>query len=135
MAYEWSRELETGNAMIDSQHKQLIKAINDLLAACASGKGRAEMVHTIDFLSDYTAKHFGDEERLQMQHGYPDYANHKKYHDAFKIVVRDLGRQLKAEGATIPLVSKVNTSIGGWLINHIKKEDVKVAAHIKSKTK
>ena len=35
MAYVWSKDLETGNAMIDSQHKELIEAINALLAACA----------------------------------------------------------------------------------------------------
>ena len=32
MAYVWSKDLETGNAMIDSQHKELIEAINALLA-------------------------------------------------------------------------------------------------------
>lgn len=26
-----------------------------------------------------------------------------------------------------------NQAIAGWLLNHIKKEDVKVAAHIRSK--
>lgn len=31
MAYVWSKDLETGNAMIDSQHKELIEAINALL--------------------------------------------------------------------------------------------------------
>jgi hemerythrin len=134
MSYEWSRELETGNAMIDSQHKQLIKAVNDLLQACSSGKGRAGISSTIDFLTDYTAKHFGDEEKLQVRYCYPDMMNHKRYHDGFKTVVRELGLQLKAEGPSIQLVSKVNTSIGGWLINHIKKEDVKVAVHIKGKT-
>ena len=46
MAYVWSKDLETGNAMIDSQHKELIEAINALLAACATGKGRAEIAKT-----------------------------------------------------------------------------------------
>ena len=50
MAYVWSKDLETGNAMIDSQHKELIEAINALLAACATGKGRAEVAKTTKFL-------------------------------------------------------------------------------------
>ena len=33
MAYVWSKDLETGNAMIDSQHKELIEAINALARA------------------------------------------------------------------------------------------------------
>jgi hemerythrin len=135
MAYVFTKDMETGNSTIDTQHKQLFKAINDLLDACLEGKGRAALGSTLDFLSDYTAKHFADEEKLQMQSGYPDYANHKKLHDAFKITVRDLSQQLKAEGATIPLLGKVNSNIGGWLVNHIKKEDTKVAAHISAHKK
>ncbi|MDR0919217.1 MAG: hemerythrin family protein [Oscillospiraceae bacterium] len=132
MAYTFTPDLITGNAMIDSQHKELIKAINDLMVACSEGKGRAALDPTINFLKDYTAKHFGDEEQLQLKANYPDYANHKKLHDGFKAVVADLGNKLQREGATIVLVGQVNSNIGGWLLNHIKKEDVKVAKHIAS---
>lgn len=133
MAYDWTPDLETGNAVIDDQHKQLIRAINNLLDACSQGKGRNAMKSTTTFLYDYTSKHFADEEKLQILNQYPDYPNHKKYHEDFKKVVRDLMDQLDQEGPTIVLVGKVNSSIGGWLLNHIKKEDVKVAAHIRSK--
>jgi methyl-accepting chemotaxis protein len=128
----WSADLETGNELIDSQHKQLIEALGNLMDACSGGKGRAALAETMDFLEQYTAKHFGDEEALQKQYKYPDYANHKKLHDDFKRVVADLGRQLKAEGPTVALVGKVNANVGGWLVNHIKKEDKKVAAHLHS---
>lgn len=133
MPYAWSKDLETGNPSIDSQHKQLIEAINSLLAACSSGKGRSEIEKTTKFLMDYTSKHFKDEEVLQMKYQYPDYVNHKKYHEGFKQVVRDLSTQLANEGPSVVLVGKVNSNIGGWLVNHIKREDVKLAAHIKSK--
>ncbi|MEG0542614.1 MAG: hemerythrin, partial [Angelakisella sp.] len=33
MAYQFTKDLETGNPTIDTQHKQLIQAINDLLTA------------------------------------------------------------------------------------------------------
>jgi methyl-accepting chemotaxis protein len=130
--FVWSKELETGNELIDSQHKQLIEALGNLTDACSGGKGRAVLTETMDFLERYTAKHFGDEEALQKQHDYPDYPGHKRLHDGFKRVVADIGRQLKAEGPTIVLVGKVNTDIGGWLINHIKREDTKVAAHLRN---
>lgn len=133
MAYQWTKELETGNPTIDRQHKQLIEAINNLLDACAKGKGRDSLAPTAKFLQDYTTKHFADEERLQRESGYPDYVNHRRYHEEFKKVVADIVGQLKKEGPTIVLVGKVNRSIGGWLLNHIKRQDVKVAAHIRSK--
>ncbi|MDR0935427.1 MAG: hemerythrin family protein [Oscillospiraceae bacterium] len=132
MAYTFTPDLVTGNNMIDSQHKELIKAIDDLLNACNGGKGRAQLEPTLKFLSDYTNKHFGDEEKLQQQYKYPDCVNHKKLHDGFKQSVRILGDELRKDGPTVPLVGKVNAQIGGWLITHIKREDVKVAAHVKA---
>lgn len=132
MAYNWTGDLETGNQTIDEQHKQLFAAINDLLEACSKGQGRDKLKEITTFLYDYTAKHFADEEKLQIASRYPDYPNHKQYHEGFKKVVREIAAQLEAEGPNLLLVSKVNTSIGGWLINHIKKEDAKVAAHIRS---
>ncbi len=128
--YVFDSGLETGNSTIDGQHKILFDRINDLLDACANGKGRAEIAATLKFLEDYTKEHFDDEEVLQRESGYPDRVNHKKYHEGFKRVVHQLGEQLQKEGPTVALVGKINSSIGGWLVNHIQKEDVKVAAHI-----
>ena len=132
MAYPWKTQYETGNNTIDTQHKQLIGAINDLLEACSAGKGRQQIQTTSKFLSDYTKTHFSDEEQLQIKSKYPDYQNHKKYHDGFIKVVDDIVAQLDKEGPTIAMVAKINTTIAGWLLNHISKEDVKVAQHIKS---
>jgi len=132
-AYTWSDDLATGNSLIDAQHKELIGAINALIEACGSGQGRASLDRTMSFLSDYTAKHFADEERLQQQYKYPGYIDHVKLHDAFKAQVKALAKDLSEQGPTIVLVGKVNTAIGGWLLAHIKREDTKVAAHIKSR--
>lgn len=132
MAYTWSKELETGNEMIDTQHKQLIEAFNNLLEACTTGKAQTDLNKTMDFLIQYTVKHFADEEKLQRQYNYPEYENHKKLHEDFKLVVLDLAEQLKKDGSSISLVTKVNLNIGNWLRNHIKKEDAKIAVHIRS---
>lgn len=132
MAFTWSKELETGNAQIDAEHKNLIQASNNLLAACANGQGRAELNKTMDFLQEYTKTHFSHEEALQLKFKYPDYANHKKLHQSFIRTVADVSTRLKAEGPTVQLVGEINRMLGGWLINHIKREDVKVAKHIQS---
>lgn len=134
MAYAWTKDLETGNAAIDRQHHELIDAINNLLNACSKGKGRSEIGNTLQFLSDYITRHFADEEVLQKKFGYPDQVNHKKYHEGFKKSVRGIQEEFDKGGANIALVAKVNSAIAAWLINHIKKEDVKVAAHIRSKS-
>ena len=132
MAYAWNKKLETGNVTIDSQHKELIAAINELLDACAVGKGRAKIHDTSHFLLDYTKRHFAAEEKLQLQSRYPDYNNHKKYHDSFVADVQQIVAQLDVEGPTLNMVGKVNNVIAAWLIKHISTEDVKVAEHIRS---
>jgi len=135
MAYKWSDDLLTGNMQIDTEHKELIKAINDLLDACSKGKGRAELEKTVKFLSSYTKTHFAHEEVLQMKYNYPDYNNHKKYHKHFVEQVENIHKKLLTEGSNIVLVGEINSKVGNWIISHIKREDVKVAQHIKNKSK
>jgi len=131
MAYTWSNDLVTGNAAIDAQHKQLVTAVNSLLEACTGGKGRAALISTLEFLISYTLKHFADEEKIQLQCKYPDYENHKKIHESFKVTVSELAKQLHDEGPTVSLVAKVNSNLGKWLVSHIQREDMKIAAHMR----
>ncbi len=131
MKYQWSKDLLTGNAQIDKEHKELIDAINDLLDACSKGKGRNEIAKTVNFLVSYTRTHFSREEILQMKYKYPDYINHKKYHKQFVDTVLDIQKKLLSEGPSIALIGQINSKVAVWIINHIKKEDVKVADHIR----
>ena len=133
MAYNMTPDLLTGNELIDSEHKQLFDAINSLLDACSKGQGRTELEKTTKFLYDYTSKHFADEEKLQIQSRYPDYQAHKQLHEGFKKSVLEINKKIVDQGATIALVGEVNTLVAGWLINHIKREDKKLADFIKNK--
>jgi hemerythrin len=131
MPYEWDQSLETGDERIDKQHKQLVAAVNDLLAACRTGAAQEELLRTLDFLTGYTIKHFSDEEKLQQQYNYPDYLNHKRYHDDFKVVATQLVARAVQEGPSQDLAHEVQHCIGDWLVNHIKGDDFKLAAYIK----
>ena len=132
MAFSVTNDLITGNEMIDSQHRQLFKAINDFQDACSSGQGKDRVSATMKFLVDYTAKHFGDEERLQQQSNYPDQPNHKKLHEEFKSLVADLAKQQQNEKSTIMVLTKLSNSLGNWFVNHIMREDKRIAAHVRS---
>ena len=84
--------LITGNKMIDTQHKELIDRINKLLILCENEKpAKREAVETLDYLADYTEFHFGEEEKLQEEIGYPGIAEQ----DVYK-------RQLLLEGQMVP---------------------------------
>ena len=72
MAYQFTKDLETGNRTIDSQHQQLIAAVN-ALDACSKGAGRVQVQQTAQFLLNYTNQHFAAEEALQQKSRYPGY--------------------------------------------------------------
>jgi hemerythrin len=133
MAYLWDSSLETGHEKIDNQHKQLIAALNSLIEASAGGKGDVEIFKTLDFLTGYTIKHFSDEEKIQIEYEYPDYLIHKRYHDEFKVTVGEMTKQIQKEGPTEVLIGQVTNAIGSWLLNHIKGDDFRMAAYVKSK--
>jgi hemerythrin len=129
--YVWDESVRTGHELIDEQHKQLFAAINSLIKTCEEGRGSEELTKSLNFLNDYTIKHFFDEEQIQQKFKYPEYPHHKKLHDGFKATVRDMKVQLIMKGASPELVNEVRVKIGDWLVTHIKGNDIKLGAYIK----
>ena len=126
--YEWDSLLETGNTEIDEQHKEWVAHLNRLIVALREGKGKEEIIKTMDFLILYTVKHFAAEENLMLSHDYEDYYVHKRYHDEFKKTARGLIQQLVREGPSEKLVDSTISTIKNWLIHHIKSDDFRMAA-------
>jgi hemerythrin-like metal-binding protein len=131
-AFVWDTTFAVGHEFIDEQHRQLFSAINDLIRACSSGT-RADFDKSIAFLGNYVEKHFSDEEEIQKASGYPDYPHHRKYHEEYKNAVGKFAAKWLAAGPSEAVQQEVHMYIGGWLINHIKAQDVKLSAFIRSK--
>ena len=130
MKAEFDESLVTGNAMIDSQHKELIDKINKLLDSCETSKDKLVAVKTLDYLADYTEFHFGEEEKLQQSINYPGIAEHKKEHDKLRAVVQDLYTMLEEEeGPSDAFVEQVNRNVIEWLYYHIQGFDRSVAEY------
>ncbi len=125
MAYVFTKDLEIGEALVDAQHKELFRIMNELGAACSSGAGRQKIDCTLKFLQDYIEKHFRDEQNLHTQHQYPARVAHKQMHDAFARTTREMVLEYNKTGETIGLLAKVNANVGTWLVTHIKVEDRK----------
>ena len=127
----WSEDLETGNEAIDGQHKQLFKLTSDVVKACEENKRFEVLEDTLNFLASYTVQHFADEEALQVEHKFPGYENHKKLHDDFKNKVVELISLFKKDRESTDLLALVNSTVVRWLLQHIKREDFKIAEHIR----
>lgn len=129
MYYEFTDDLKTGNSIIDSEHRTLIKAANDALQAIKQGRGMLELESNVAFLASYTKTHFGNEGSLQDKYEYPDRRRHKLWHESY---IRDIEltyNRLQKEGTSPVLVSELVRRIN-ILITHIKEQDTKVAKHI-----
>ena len=130
----FNENLITGNDLIDEQHKEIIEKINKLVNTCENGTCQIESVKMLDYLADYTEKHFQEEEALQKAVEYPGLEEHKKRHDEFRVAVKELHEMLEEEEGTSPrFVKAVQDNVIDWLYRHIKGFDSSVATYINLK--
>jgi hemerythrin len=131
MALTWTPDLSVGIEMIDKQHQELFKRVNDLLAASGQGKGKDEIGNVVKFLESYVVFHFGAEERYMAQQAYPALAAHKQEHAKFLKDFAALKGEWQAQGASTSVVMRMHAWLGGWLRNHIGKVDKAIGAYMK----
>ena len=130
MSVTFDKSLETGNELIDQQHKELIDRVNKLLESCYMGTEKRTAIQTLNFLLDYTEFHFQAEEKLQEEISYPGIEEHRKQHADFKQAVSELHEMLEEEeGPSDAFVAAVNKNVIDWLYRHIKGFDRSVAEY------
>ena len=122
----WKKEFELGIPSIDNQHKKLLEIgnrINDLLKNHDDEDDNFDEIMTvIEELKEYTVYHFKTEEDLFLRYDYPEYAEHKREHDAFIDYVNsvDLSSIDENQGAFLKELLK---KIVNWVFNHIITTD------------
>lgn len=128
MYAEFTDDLVTGNEMIDTQHKELICKINDLLKSCEERSNQSGAARMLNFLADYTEYHFNEEEALQESINYPGIKEHKEKHEELRRTVQELHEMLtEEEGPTDAFAEKVSEKVRDWLYYHIQTFDRSVA--------
>jgi len=127
----WDDRLLLGNEQVDTQHKRLFELLNELVGQCLDGSNAEKLEETLDFLVNYTVSHFHDEESLQIQSKFPEYARHKQLHEDFKGTVGALTQRFMECGSSEELSNDVNKIVVRWLTGHIRQEDKKIGAHIR----
>jgi hemerythrin-like metal-binding protein len=130
--YKWDDSFVTGIKLIDARHMRLFEMVNRLLDACDQGRGQEELSKSLAFLINYTVKHFSEEEVLQQQYAYPGREVHRQIHENFKKAVGEFAREVNSKGPSHEMLEQIKTQVGSWLINHVRAEDIKMAAFLKS---
>lgn len=76
----WNKSDESGNILIDSQHKGLVTGANKLVDAINQKLGKEKYLHIINELLKEIMNHFADEEKLISSTKFPYVENHKLSH-------------------------------------------------------
>jgi hemerythrin len=124
--------MEVGVPKIDSQHRELVDRLNAVIALGTKSVSAEETQNTLDLLGEYIVKHFGDEEALQKQSGYPKYEWHKGQHQIYVGEFAKLKKEFAANGVSAKFTLDLNNSIINWIVRHIKTVDVEFGKHYRS---
>jgi hemerythrin-like metal-binding protein len=76
----WSTEYESGNGIIDTQHRVLFSQANEIVNAILDGQPKADVELLLDDLVQHVEQHFATEEALIEAAGTPGLAKHREVH-------------------------------------------------------
>jgi len=126
----WTDKFETGDAIIDSQHKTLIGYINRLEGLSHTTnfeRKEAEfIVNLVDFMEIYTVAHFNHEEGCMARHRCPAYQVNKNAHTQFLEFFAHFKRRFAAEGCRPDVLQELHDSCHDWIQKHILHIDIQL---------
>jgi hemerythrin len=121
--FTWSPEMSVGVELIDSDHKALIRLINELHDAFEDDDTPELPADTFDRLVEYIDHHFLREEAVMEACGYPNMDSHKMEHGRFTHEIRYI-RDRYVKGEETEAAEKLLYFLKNWLRRHILVEDM-----------
>ncbi|MGD9215006.1 MAG: bacteriohemerythrin [Desulfobacteraceae bacterium] len=123
MAYmNWDDKFSVGIEEIDTQHKNLIKMVNEFYGGVKADDNKA-MGALLTSLVEYTLHHFATEEKYMKKFNYPDTATHMKEHKAFTDKVSDVKERFGSGRLVLSL--EITNFVKDWIIKHVLGTDKK----------
>ena len=132
---EWTKDLAVGIEIIDRQHQELFRRINNLIIAIREHRCKSEIDGTITFLDDYARVHFAEEEKRMKEAGYTGIEEQRRDHRKYLAALADVKEQAalpRIQGATYELSVTVNQVVVDWIVDHIMKIDRKFGEFMRS---
>jgi hemerythrin-like metal-binding protein len=122
----WDDSLRTGVLVVDNQHQELFRQINSLHEAMLQGKAREEVAKLIQFLDNYTKRHFAEEERLMEERKCPVAEANKMAHRQLLERLGQLKTQFEQQKTGTTVTMEIYRLMSDWLVRHIKTIDLKL---------
>lgn len=137
MPLEWNQEkYTTGHAHIDEQHYQLFDGLNSLLIFLKDSTNidqpeeQEKAVELINFLGEYAATHFRDEEELFESSKHPLKEVNREAHQRFIAKYLEYKQELTAGAITRASLIKLHIFLQSWLVKHILQVDTALRDHV-----
>ena len=127
----WTPNLSVGISMIDDQHKMWFQKAEALFEAGKNNLAKEYVGELLDFLDDYTKKHFADEEKYMLSIQYPGYREQKDAHTAFIAQLNKIKSDYNSSGGNLMVILNANQMILDWLTKHISNMDKKIGEFAK----
>ena len=125
----WSKNYETGHPVVDGQHRNLFKLINNLNLDLSDKESNQAFSDAIEILSAYVGTHFNTEEDLMKSISYPDFENHRQEHNILKEQSEKLIKLFRL--GKVDLTATISKFLSDWLKNHIQEIDKKMIDWLK----
>ncbi|MDR1194460.1 MAG: bacteriohemerythrin [Peptococcaceae bacterium] len=128
----WKNSYAVGNALIDSQHMELFRMADELVATVRRQDANSPeaCARAVTFLKDYVVKHFADEEALQAALGYSGLERHRQLHREFVTTVLEYEKSLSESNFAPKIMQQFAGKLIGWLIYHVVGEDGKITGMV-----
>jgi hemerythrin len=130
MMLEWTDKFETGQALVDAQHRMLISYINRLDSLSQDTKSIQEEAELffrfVEFLETYITTHFKDEEDCMFRFRCPAHQENKRTHGEFLDFYRQFKRRLEGDGYRRSAARELHRFCAVWVRHHILHVDVQL---------
>ncbi len=121
VAISWDDSYTVHVESIDTQHKKMMRLINDLHRISNDAGDDVQVEAALVNLLRYTKKHFEYEESFFEKYHYPFFKNHQKEHTIFLGTITQIKNDLLNSQVSDKKKS-INVMVS-WLKNHIISED------------
>lgn len=128
--FPWTDALDIGIEEINRQHQRLIHIANELYRLTQRNADPGALKRVIQSLATYTKTHFSYEEQLLKRNHYPDFDDHKAYHEK---LVQDVYRFADRVDRGEDVVNELLEFVKNWLTNHIMKSDMAYSKDLRAK--
>ena len=127
MYIHWDKKFETGNELVDAQHRILIMLFKKLDIAIKTGLPNKTIFRIIVEVRKFAEFHFYSEENLMLEVGYPETAAHEVIHSN---LIAELNLMVARITRHREFPDDLLSFLNEWLIEHIGQEDKKIVEFV-----